>query len=497
MRQVSVESTDILLVRAGGEIAALSAHCPHYGAPLAEGALSGTRLLCPWHQAVFDVTDGELLEPPSLDCLARYPCGEQDGEIWVDLPTPTPTSETPHMTARRADDERRYAVVGAGAAGLAAAQELRRAGFAGRVVLIGEEPDAPYDRPNLSKAFLAGEAPPEWLPLRPEAFYRQAGIEWRVAEVEEVSVEARTLRFADGTAERYDGLILATGAKARRLDIPGAELGSVQTLRSLADARRLVAAAKGAQRAVVIGASFIGMEVASSLKERGIASVTVVAPEPVPFARVLGDIVGTAVLQHHRRAGIDFRLGGAGVERFEGDGVVRTVVLSDGERLEADLVVVGVGVTPRTSMVRGAAVAEDGGLEVDALLKVADGVYAAGDIARFPDPWSGESARIEHWRVALQQGQTAARNLLGAGAPYRRVPFFWTRQHGTSIGVVGHANRFDEVIVHGRPQDMDFVAYLVANGRVHAAVAAGHGDRLAAFHEVLEHGDLPSASTVR
>ncbi len=493
MKQTTVGSTDVLLVRLEGRVAAYSAHCPHYGAPLAEGTLEGSRLLCPWHQAVFDLRDGEVLEPPALDCLAAYECGEADGQIWVDLPADPSPSRRPRMASRQPGEDRTIAVVGAGAAGLAAAQELRRVGFTGGLVLIGAEADAPYDRPNLSKAYLAGEAPAEWLPLRPPEFYDEADIERRVAVVESVAVTERALRFGDGSSETYDGLILATGAEPRRLDVPGADLGSVFTLRSLRDAERIAAAADAAQRVVVVGASFIGMEVASSLRERGIEHVTVVAPEEVPFARLLGEVVGRAVLGLHEQHGVSFCLGTT-VERFDGDDRVRSVTLADGKRLEADLVVVGVGVTPRTRMVEGADLAEDGGINVDPRLRVADGVYAAGDIARFPDPWTGASVRIEHWRVALQQGQTAARNLLGAERNYRRVPFFWTRQHGTSIGVVGHAARFDAIRVHGRPQEMDFVAYLLSNGRVHAVAAAGRGDRLAAFHEMLQRGDLPSAS---
>ncbi len=497
MRQVRAGETDLLLARVNGQLHAVGAFCPHYHAPLADGVLEGTRLVCPWHQACYDVTNGALLEPPALDGLAVFEVAEENGRVTVRVPADAEDRRTPAMAAADTnEDGRTFVVVGAGAAGYAAAQTLREESFRGRVVMVTSEKRLPYDRPNLSKDYLAGTAEPEWMPLRPDEFYEENGIEVMLGrEVVSLDAQAKTITFDGGESISYDAALVATGGAARRPPIPGVDLGGVFTLRSFDDADAIVAAAAGTSRAVVVGASFIGMETAASLRAREL-SVTVVAPESVPFDKTLGPEIGSMLRTLHEEHGVRFELGAA-VASFEGDGAVRTVVLDDGRRIDADLVVLGAGVRPVTGFVRGVQLHDDGSLVVDEGLRAAEGLYAAGDVARFTDPRTGESTRIEHWRTAEQQGRTAARNMAGRNTPYTAVPFFWTNQYGEGVQYVGHASRWDEVLVEGDVAGRDFLAVYVQDGRIVAAAGSGRDAQMGAFAESLRLGRLPSPDVVR
>jgi NADPH-dependent 2,4-dienoyl-CoA reductase/sulfur reductase-like enzyme/nitrite reductase/ring-hydroxylating ferredoxin subunit len=498
MKEVQVQDRTILLVRVGGEYKAYVAECPHHGAPLAEGLLHEGRLRCPWHQAVFDARSGELIEPPALDRLTHYEVRVEGDDVIVVIPSePAAEPRAPHMAGRDAEqDDRTFAVVGAGAAGLAAAETLRQEGFRGRVVLITRERHVAYDRTELSKRYLSSTkaGPPV---LRPDAFYESNDIEVLAGrEVRQVDAAARTVAFDDGESIACDKLLLATGGVPRRLGADGEDLRGVFALRSLADGERLRAAAGEAARAVVVGAGFIGMEVAAALAKRGL-NVTVVAPESVPFAAVLGERIGGLYRAVHEKQGTAFRLGSR-PERFEGaDGAVRQVVLSDGERLEAELVVVGVGVRPATGFLKGLDVGDDGSVPVDAQLRAAEGVFAAGDIARFPDWRTGAPIRIEHWRLAQQHGRAAARGLLDKDAPYRGVPFFWTSQHKVITQYVGHARHWQEVVFDGDPADGKFVGYFVTDGKVAAAAGCQEDRKMAAVAEMLKQPELLPVDEIR
>lgn len=497
MRQVSANGVEVLLVRTAGQVRALGAHCPHQGAPLAEGLLAGGRVHCPWHQSVFDASNGDLLEPPTLDCLPVYPVEVAHGEVLVEVPEVSAATRSPEMVgADPGADSRSFVILGGGGAGLAAAQELRRAGFRGRVVLVSADERRPYERTHCSKDYLAGNAPADWLPLKPDSFYEDAGVEWVQHRVERVDLAARRVSLPGGAAINADALLLATGGEPRRLQVPGSDLEGVVALRTWDDSDRLAAAADGAERVVVIGASFIGMEVAASLKERGVASVTVVAPEAVPFKRALGERVGGVVRALHIEHGVRFALGSPPA-RIEGSGRVEAVVTEDGSRVPADLVVAGIGVRPATDAIAGVRLESDGSLRTDERLQVAEGVWAAGDIATFPDWRSGEPIRIEHWRVALQQGMTAARNMAGAGEPFRAVPFFWTMHFGNPLVHLGYAARWDEEIVHGSLEDHDFMVYYLGVDKVLAAAAMGRDRQVSALHDLMLAGREPSADEVR
>ncbi|MGH9849959.1 MAG: FAD-dependent oxidoreductase, partial [Blastocatellia bacterium] len=467
MKQVSVNGTDILLARVKGKYHAVGAHCTHYGAPLVEGILNGERLVCPWHHACFNVTTGDLQEPPALDALPCYQVKIENENVIVSLPDKVTDRRTPPMTKRDTKDKRLFVIAGGGAAGYAAAQTLREDGFKGRVVLITRENHLPYDRPNLSKEYLQGNAEPAWLPLRPDEFFAEHDIEViRGREIERIDAARKTIEFADGETLVCDALLVATGGQPRKLPFQSGDQENVFLLRSHADSDAIIAAAEKGKRAVVIGASFIGMEVAASLTARG-CEVTVVAPGDVPFKKILGAEIGKLFQDVHEKNGVKFKLG-ASVAGFTGPKKVTAVMLENGERLDADLVVAGVGVKPATDFLEGVKLHQDGGVIVDEHLRAADGVYAAGDIAYFPTPLTGERRRIEHWRTALQQGRSGAHNMAGKDSTYDSVPFFWTRQFDVGLLYVGHAASWDEIIFQGDVSAHNFLAFYVKGDRVPA-----------------------------
>ncbi|MDX1546163.1 MAG: FAD-dependent oxidoreductase [Rhodothermales bacterium] len=496
MKQVDVEGTAVLLVRLDGQYHALGAHCTHYGAPLADGVLSGDRVVCPWHHACFNVRTGDLLEPPAFDALPRFDVRVEGDRVVVSVPEDAPDRRVASMARREEGDDRTLVVLGGGAAGLFAAEAAREAGYTGRLVMITREPYTPYDRPNCSKDYLQGEAPEEWMVLRDDAFYAERDIEVLTERtVAEVDVPGKVISFDDGDTLRYDTLILCTGGTPRRLDVPGAGLDGVHTLRSFDDSKTLLEKGKEAQRVVVVGSGFIGMEAAFSLRKLD-CEVTVVAPGEVPFAGPFGERVGRMVQSIHEENGVRFRLGRK-VRRIEGDGRVERVTLDDGTTLDADLVVAGVGVRPATDVLRGIRLGEDGSLDVDAYLRAADGLYAAGDVARFPDWRTGDAVRIEHWRLAGQHGRLAGLNAAGRPTAFRSVPFFWTAHFGTNLRYVGHAGDYDEVLFDGDPDDRDFIAYYVRGGAVRAALGVGRDQQMAALEELMRREELPSLESLR
>jgi NADPH-dependent 2,4-dienoyl-CoA reductase/sulfur reductase-like enzyme len=447
------------------------------------------------HKATFDVRSGDLLEPPALDGIAAFRVRVDGDDVYVDRSEEPPLGRTmPMYACDPAADPRLFAVIGGGAAAAAAVEALRQECYIGRILMISPEDRWPYDRPNLSKDFLAGELEAKWLPLRSPEFYEEHVIERRVASVTRLDVRTRTLMLDDGTTLAPDAVLIASGARPRRLDVPGAALPGVFTLRSQTDAEALAQAAAAAQRVVVVGASFIGMEAAASLAKRGL-EVTVVGPGAVPFATILGEDVGRLVQARHEEHGTHFALG-RGVTRLVGEGSVRAVQLDDGQRLDADLVVVGIGVEPVTGFVEGVERDRDGGLPVDGQLALAPGVWAAGDVARYRDPYSGADLRIEHWRLAEQHGRAAARAMAGRGRPFDGVPFFWTQHFDLELGYAGAGRGWEEVVVVGDLGAGDFTAFYATGERLLAACGTQRKE-LGAFVELMRLGQLPSASDLR
>ncbi len=496
MREVVIGKTKVLLVRLKGKFYAIGGECTHYGGPLAEGALSGRRVICPWHQAVFDVMNGDLQEPPALDAEPCYGVRVEGDDVIVEVPEKAENRRTPPMAGRDPADSRTLVILGAGAAGNAAAEILRQDSFTGRVVMITREGRLPYDRPNLSKGYLSGDAGPDALPWRTAEFYQDHDIEVRLGHrVARVEAPQKTLTFSDGIALTYDALLLATGGVPRVLEIPGAQWPNVFTLRSADDADAIIGAAGQASRVVVIGAGFIGMEAAASLTKRGLA-VTVVGAGAVPLSRQLGPEIGGMLQQAQEEKGVAFRLGRKPV-RMEGDGRVRAVILDDGDALPADLVVVGLGVKPATEILQGVRLNSDGSVSTDRQLRVIEGLYAAGDVARFPDWRDGSLIRIEHWRLAEQHGRVAAHNMAGRQVEFAGVPFFWSEQFDLFLQYVGYAASWDEVIVHGDLAARDFLAFYVKDNRVMAAAGLQRDRQLAALAELLRLERMPAADELR
>jgi NADPH-dependent 2,4-dienoyl-CoA reductase/sulfur reductase-like enzyme/nitrite reductase/ring-hydroxylating ferredoxin subunit len=462
-----VGDQDVLLVRSGPEIFAIDAHCSHYHGPLAEGLVVGDSIRCPWHHACFDLRTGEAKRAPALTPLAVWQVEHEADRVFVrrKREPQKPSGKRP------VDAPDKIVIVGGGAAGFAAADMLRRQEFRGGIVMLSNDVAPPVDRPNLSKDYLAGSAPEDWLRLRPDSFYAEAGIELRLeSNVASIDTKARNVIIAGGGAVPYDRLLLATGAEPVRLPIPGADQPHVHTLRSLADCRAIIDSVNGARRAIVIGASFIGLEAAAALRARDI-EVHVVAPEQRPMERVLGSDMGDFVRALHEEHGVIFHLGDT-VVAIDG----KRATLKSGGVLEADLVVVGVGVRPRLALAEQAGLKLDRGVAVNAFLETSvAGIYAAGDIARWPDPHSRENIRVEHWVVAERQGQAAARNMLGQRETFDAVPFFWSQHYDVPINYVGHAEQWDEIAIDGDISARDCLLKYKSKGRV-LAIASIYRD---------------------
>jgi apoptosis-inducing factor 3 len=480
--RVNVADTPILLVRQGDKVHAFSADCPHAGAPLEEGAVCNGRIVCPWHKGTFAIADGSVIEPPPLAGLKRYPVAVENGNVLVSPQEQTQTQSSPPPV--RTADTRTMAVIGAGAAGAAACATLREAGFNGRLLLIGREHGMPYDRTALSKFVLAGDMPPEKIPpLLPDDFLSTQCIQRVEAEVVKLDAVEKRIGLPNELTLNYDSALICTGGIAKPMDVPGSNLRRVFTLRSRDDAATILGSLHGLRKALIVGASFIGLEVASSLRKRGM-DVTIVAPGKVPLGSQFGSELGRMFQRLHEKNGVVFRMESK-VKAFLGDGVVRDVELESGERLPAEVVIVGTGVRPATDFLKGVALADDGGIPVDSSMQAAPGLYAAGDIAQFPLPRSDKTLRIEHWRVAQQHARVAALNMAGGNEHYTGVPYFWTYHFGKRFEYLGHASEHDDVVIDGDLDTQAFIAYLMKDGLVAAAVACDREAQTARLAEAM------------
>ena len=453
----------VLLARVGDSLLAIGATCTHYGGPLAEGLLAGDTVRCPWHHACFSLRTGEALRAPAFNPVECWTVEQRDGKAFVT----GKKKPTRGGIGASASAPARIVIVGGGAAGFAAAEMLRREQYSGSIVMISDDDAPPVDRPNLSKDYLAGTAPEDWVPLRGDDWYHDNNIDLQLGtEVAQIDTRAREVELAGGDRVPYDRLLLATGAEPVRLAAPGADQPHVHTLRTLRDCRALIAAAQGARRAVVIGASFIGLEVAASLRARKV-EVHVVAPEKRPLERVFGPELGDVVRALHEEHGVAFHL------EDTAEAIDKSRVrLKSGATLDADLVVVGIGVRPRIALAEQAGLKIDRGVSVDEFLETSTpGIFAAGDIARWRDRHSGEAIRVEHWVVAERQGQHAARNMLGARERYDDVPFFWSQHYDVPINYVGHASEWDRLEIDGSPKDRDCLVRYIKNGKVRAVAS--------------------------
>jgi NADPH-dependent 2,4-dienoyl-CoA reductase/sulfur reductase-like enzyme/nitrite reductase/ring-hydroxylating ferredoxin subunit len=440
----------VVLVKREAEIFAIGAHCTHYHGPLAEGLVVGDTIRCPWHHACFNLRTGEAIRAPGLDPVACWKVERTGDMLFVREKLPAVDAQQVSTDNRRLWPES-VVIVGGGAAGLAAADILRREGYDRPLVMLSADGASPCDRPNLSKDYLAGKAQEDWIPLRSPEYYSEQHIELVLnTQVSELNRSTRTVTVEDGRTYPFGALLIATGAEPVRLSVPGADDGPLFYLRTLADSNAIIAKAASAKRAVVVGASFIGLEVAASLRARGI-DVDVVAPASRPMERVLGSEAGRFVQNLHESNGVRFHLGRT-VTQIDGG----RLILDDQTILEAEMIVVGIGVRPRLALAERSGLSIDRGIIVNEYLETsASGVFAAGDIARWPDRHSGERIRVEHWVVAERQGQTAARNILGHHERFDAVPFFWSQHYDVTINYVGHAEAWDAIEMEGKLEDHD------------------------------------------
>jgi NADPH-dependent 2,4-dienoyl-CoA reductase/sulfur reductase-like enzyme/nitrite reductase/ring-hydroxylating ferredoxin subunit len=458
----------VLLSRVDGQWFAIGAVCSHYSGPLPEGLRVGDTVRCPWHHACFSLRTGTSLRPPGLNHVGCWRVEQRGDRVFV-------TEKLQGLKGTRARPRKSpdsVLIVGGGAAGECAAETLRKEGYEGPVTIYDPDSAAPYDRPNLSKDYLAGSAPEDWIPLHPPEFYRERGIEIVRRRVAELDPRARRVRLDDGSAQSYGALLLATGATPTRFP-PSVAPGdsSIHYLRSFADSKAIIEAAATTARVVIIGASFIGLEVAASLRARKL-DVHVVAPDTLPLQRVMGSELGRFIRDLHEEHGVIFHLGQKPAQVDEA-----MVTLESGERLPADFVVAGIGVQPNLALAEHAGLTLDRGVVVDSHLETsAPGIFAAGDIARWPDPHTGGRIRVEHWVVAQRQGQAAARNILGDRSPFDAVPFFWSQHYDVPINYVGHAERWDRTEVSGDIAGRDCAVRFQQNGKT-LAVATIYRDQ--------------------
>ncbi len=479
------EGEAVILVLQGDHVFAIAGTCTHYGGPLAEGLLVGNTIRCPWHHARFNIHTGEAEGAPALNPLSCFNVRRHGntvaitGKMEVDFRVPCPQSPSSVV------------IIGAGAAGAACADILRTKGYAGPVTLVADEQPSPVDRPNLSKDYLAGSAPEEWIPLRTPDYYQSIQVDYVAGNPAiRIHPDEHRVSLRDGRTLAYGALLLATGAEPHSLAIKGSNLPHVLRLRTLADSKAIIAKAQRARNCVVIGSSFIGLEVAASLRSRG-REVTVISQDSVPLGNILGKELGRFVQMLHEKHGVRFLLDTKPQAIF--DDKVET---DHGRPVDADLVVLGVGVSPRTSLADEAGIKIDNGVVVDEMLRTsASDVFAAGDIARYPEPISGEQTRIEHWVVAQRQGQSVARSMLGIGGPFRQTPFFWSQHYDVQISYVGHASQWDSCQIDGDLDKSNAFGIYRRTDRIIAVATIGR-DRLSlqveAAMEVGKTADLDS-----
>ncbi|KJV36796.1 FAD-dependent oxidoreductase [Luteibacter yeojuensis] len=456
----------VVVGRTADGFAAIGGSCSHYGGALGEGIRVGGNVFCPLHHACFDLTTGRAVRAPALAPVDRWRVDERDGKLFIHEKLPAADAADPTDTP-----DRHIVIIGGGGAGFAAAQRLRELGFDGTLTMISDDTDAPYDRPNVSKDYLAGTAQPEWMPLKDEDFYKEHEIDLRLGvTVDHVNAEHRTVTLDSGERLDYDTLLLCTGAEPIRPGGPGFDGPNVFTVRTMQDARAIIDALGHAGPVAVVGSSFIGMEVAAALRERKI-DVHVIGHEAVPLQRVLGEGLGNMIRALHESHGVHFHLGRKATGYEDG-----AVVLDDGSKVAAATVILGLGVAPRIALAEAAGLQIDDGVLVDAAMRTSDDdIYAAGDIARFPG-LDDTRQRVEHWVVAERQGQVAAAAMLDIDEIYNEAPFFWTMHYDTSIRYVGHASEWDDVEVLGSIEGKDCEVRFKKDGR-ELAVATVNRDK--------------------
>ena len=489
----------ILITRDDDEFSAFDGKCPHAGADLGEGLRCGNRVVCPWHHGSFDSRDGTLLEPVAMRGLTQYELTDDGDSLTVN---------TSAKIDKRIENDKlidtHTLIVGGGGAGFMTANQLRHTGYGGKITIISADDKAPYNRPLLSKMFLAGKMDEKYLLLGGADWASKNNIDLRLNQtVSEVLPNECTIVIKDqsGHSEQQtaDFLVVATGAEPKIPPFKGAELDGVYTLRSMDDAKDIKAASDN-QHVVIVGTGFIGMEAASALMQAAkAASITIVGRSRRVMSNIVSESVSNALIKLHEDQGVTFAFG-AGVDEINGEGgKVNSITLSDGSKLAADVVILGTGVAPRTELLNE--VNAPDGVQVNDHLQLRDGVYALGDIAKATNQMG--RMRIEHWRVALQHGMVTAAAILNQdniNSLEERIPFFWTGQYGKSLRYSGHAATPDNNILFGSPDNLDYIEYYFDDDgedtRASAASSLGRDKELIAFSELLRRGHAPTRAQI-
>ncbi|XP_036392408.1 apoptosis inducing factor mitochondria associated 4 [Megalops cyprinoides] len=473
MLEVEVGQQKVLLVRSEGEYSAVGSLCTHYGAPLSKGALSGSKVRCPWHGACFNVKTGDIEEYPGLDSLPCYKVKIENDKVFVTVSKKAAklVKRVKEMGSRVAGVAHTVLLIGGGPASLQCADTLRQERYGGRIIMVTRDALLPYDKPKLSKMMNVDH---NAVLLRQKEFFQQYDIEvWTRRQVDSVDTKQRTVTLSDGLVQHYDQLLIATGCRARALNCPGATLENVRLLQTPEDALRIHQACKG-HRAVIVGTSFIGMEVASYLTENA-ASVTVVGSSELPYQKSLGPDIGKMTMQMLKEKKVEFYMSDGVAEIRGKDGKVKEVVLKSGVVLPADVVVAGIGVVPNSEFLKGGAIELDskGAVIVDKCMRTTvPGVFSAGDVTSFPLALRGnQRVNIAHWQLAQAQGRVAALNMLDRHIEVDSVPFFWTVLLGKSIRYTGYGEGYTETVLKGNLEERKFLVFYIKDKEVVAAAS--------------------------
>lgn len=499
MKTIDIGDGKALLVRDNREYFAVGHKCTHYGAPLSTGHLCNGRVRCPWHGACFNIKTGDIEDFPGLDSIPKFEVVIKNDNVIVRAHPEQLTSHKRVKKMVKADtnyDKRVFVIIGGGGSAMKAAETLREEGFKGRVIMVSKEEHVPYDRPILSKK-LAATA--DSIKLRSLEYFQEYDIEFiNNAEATALDNIKKSVTLSNGRVLSYDNVLIATGGKPRKLNLPGSDLENIFLLRSPDDANSIISLVTE-KNVVIIGTSFIGMELASNFSDKA-SSVTCVGRSSIPFTNVLGEEIGSMLKKVHESKGVKF-ITDAGVTGFKGEnGKLTAVCFDNGTEVPADVCVQGVGVIPSTDFLKGSGVplSSRGDVIVDKYMKACDGVFASGDIAHFPlKMLNWDRVSIGHWQISHKHGLTAARNMLGRNEEMNTIPFFWTSQYGKSIRYCGHAHSFDDVIIDGNVDVQKFTAYFVKGDKVLAVASMGPGNAVAKAANEMFEGKMRSASEIR
>ncbi|XP_039209386.1 apoptosis-inducing factor 3 isoform X1 [Crotalus tigris] len=495
MREVDLGCGKALLVKENGEFYAMGHKCPHYGAPLVKGVLSKGRVRCPWHGACFNISTGDIEDFPGLDSLPKFQVKIEKEKVYIRASKQALQAQKRTKVMAKCISLSNYSIsstnvliIGAGPAGLVCAETLRQEGFSDRIVMCTIDRHLPYDRPKLSKSM---DSHADQIALRPKEFFRTNDIEVLTEmQVVAVDVKNKTAIFKDGFKMEYNKLLLATGNTPKTLSCKGKEVENVFTIRTVEDANRVVKVATG-KNAVVVGASFLGMEVAAYLSEKA-HSVSVVELEETPFKRSFGGKVGRALMKMFENNRVKFYMQTEVSELREQEGKLKEVVLKSGKVLRSDVCVIGVGATPATGFLKQSGVHLDskGYIVVNKMMQTnVPGVFAAGDAVTFPLALRNhKKTNVPHWQMAHMHGRIAALNMLAYGTEISTIPYLWTAMFGKSIRYTGHGEGFDDVIIRGDLGELKFVAFYTKSDEVLAVASMNYDPLVSKVADVMGSG---------